>query len=86
MMGVSLLLAAGGNTLPPYASVAPFILILLGIAILPLVAHHWWERGMSFYLFDGSYPIADIWQYTARLFVLWLICLWMYRRKIFIRV
>jgi len=47
MMGVSLLLASGGDTLPPYPSVAPFVLILLGIAVLPLVAHHWWESNRN---------------------------------------
>lgn len=49
-------------------------------------AHHWWENGISFYLFDDSYAYADIWQNTARVFVLWLICLWLYRRKIFVRI
>ncbi len=44
------------------------------------------ERGISFYLFDSTYPYATVFEYTARLFVLWLICLWMYRKKIFIRI
>jgi Na+/H+ antiporter NhaD/arsenite permease-like protein len=35
--------AALGRTLP-LATVAPFVLLLLAIAVLPLVAGHWWER------------------------------------------
>jgi predicted acyltransferase len=35
-------------------------------------------------MFDGVYgPIV---QSVAILFTLWLICLWLYRRKIFIRI
>jgi predicted acyltransferase len=34
--------------------------------------------------FSGIY--GPIWLYTATLAVLWLICLWLYRRKIFIRI
>src|SRR5262249_37804950 len=29
---------------------------------------------------------GPIWLYTGTLIILWLICLWMYRRKIFIRI
>jgi predicted acyltransferase len=35
-------------------------------------------------IFAGTYGI--IWQRVATLAVLWLICLWLYRRKIFIRI
>ncbi len=41
---------------------------------------------ITYYLFSEDYPYADMWQYAARLFVLWLICLWLYRQKIFIRI
>jgi predicted acyltransferase len=34
--------------------------------------------------FEGTYGI--IWQSVGVLFVLWLICLWLYRRRIFIRI
>ncbi|MEE8105285.1 MAG: sodium:proton antiporter [Planctomycetota bacterium] len=62
-MGASLLLAAGGHALPPYPSVAPFILILLGIAILPLVAHHWWEsnRNRAIFVTIIAAPFAIWW-------------------------
>ncbi|MEZ4654401.1 MAG: sodium:proton antiporter [Candidatus Eisenbacteria bacterium] len=28
----------------PWFSVVPFVLLLVSIAVLPLVAHHWWEH------------------------------------------
>jgi Na+/H+ antiporter NhaD/arsenite permease-like protein len=31
----------------PIGSVAPFLLLLLAIALLPLVAHHWWESNRN---------------------------------------
>ncbi len=44
----------------PWAAVAPFVVILLGIAILPLVAHHWWENNRNRAIFTGliSIPTA----------------------------
>ena len=44
------------------------------------------ERGLTYYLFDTSYAYSLPWEYTARVFVLWLICYWMYRQKIFVRI
>ncbi|MFM8981019.1 MAG: sodium:proton antiporter [Planctomycetia bacterium] len=38
------LLASGSI---PLLAVLPFVLLLLGIAVLPLVAHHWWESNRS---------------------------------------
>jgi predicted acyltransferase len=35
-------------------------------------------------IFAGTYGV--IWLYTGTLMVLWLICFWLYRRKIFIRI
>jgi Na+/H+ antiporter NhaD/arsenite permease-like protein len=58
------LLADGalGQQLPVW-SIAPFALILLSIALLPLVAHHWWEsnRNRAIVSFGLAIP-----------FVLWL--------------
>lgn len=31
----------------PYAAVVPFVLVLLGIAVLPLVRHAWWEENRN---------------------------------------
>src|SRR5258707_12600159 len=31
----------------PLWSAAPFVLLLLCIAILPVAAHHWWERNRN---------------------------------------
>lgn len=45
-----------------------------------------WEPGVATLLFGGEYVYSAIWQVTARLCVLWLICVWLYRRKIFIRI
>ena len=44
-----------------------------------------WKHGISFVLF-GEHPFATPLTYAARLFGLWLICVWLYRRKIFVRV
>jgi predicted acyltransferase len=35
-------------------------------------------------LFAG--PYGPLYEQTAMLFVLWLICLWLYRRRIFVRI
>ena len=45
-----------------------------------------WNPRLAYYLFSDSYPFADIWRVSAVLFVLWLVCLWLYRRRIFIRI
>lgn len=44
-----------------------------------------WQQGIAFKFF-GEYPLATPLGHAARLFGLWLICVWMYRRKIFVRV
>ncbi|MBM83037.1 MAG: DUF5009 domain-containing protein [Planctomycetaceae bacterium] len=44
------------------------------------------DPGIIFYLFSSDYAFAPIFEYTSRVFVLWLICVWMYRQKIFIRI
>jgi len=38
---------ASSHVAPPLWAVAPFVLLLLAIAVLPLVAHHWWERNRN---------------------------------------
>ncbi len=37
----------------PYLAVIPFVLILLGIAVLPLVAHEWWEKNSNRLIFTA---------------------------------
>ena len=44
-----------------------------------------WNHGVGFLLF-GDHPIAIPLGHAARLFGLWLICVWLYQRKIFVRV
>jgi Na+/H+ antiporter NhaD/arsenite permease-like protein len=46
MMTLALSGAGFGHQLPLW-SMAPFILLLLGIAILPLIAGHWWEHNKN---------------------------------------
>jgi Na+/H+ antiporter NhaD/arsenite permease-like protein len=46
-MSVPTLLAAAASGPIPLWSVAPFAVLLLGIAVLPLVAHHWWESNRN---------------------------------------
>ncbi len=57
------LVASVGGKLPPLWSVAPFALTLLGIAILPLVAHHWWEsnRNRAVFAWGIAIPTALWW-------------------------
>jgi predicted acyltransferase len=38
------------------------------------------------FFFSDDYAYAAIWRSLAVLMVLWLVCLWMYRRKIFVRI
>ena len=45
--------ASLGHELPLW-SLAPFALLLLSIAILPLVAHHWWESNKNRALLAGG--------------------------------
>lgn len=44
----------------PWFSVIPFALLLIAIAVLPLVAHHWWDRlrNRALVTFGLSLPIA----------------------------
>ena len=46
-------MASTGHAEFPYPAVIPFILVLLGIAVLPLVAHHWWESNRNKAIFAG---------------------------------
>jgi Na+/H+ antiporter NhaD/arsenite permease-like protein len=39
--------AVAAEAMPPYWTVAPFILMLAGIAVIPLVAAHWWEKNKN---------------------------------------
>src|SRR5215216_388162 len=41
--GPSIAFAAGDGLHVPVWSAGPFVLLLLGIALLPLVAGHWWH-------------------------------------------
>jgi Na+/H+ antiporter NhaD/arsenite permease-like protein len=40
-------LAGGSDFVPPLGWVAPFVLMLLSIAVLPLVAPHWWHSNLN---------------------------------------
>lgn len=44
-----------------------------------------WDHGITYHLF-GDYSFATPLGHAARLFGLWLICVWLYRHKIFVRV
>ncbi|MBJ80313.1 MAG: sodium:proton antiporter [Myxococcales bacterium] len=49
----------------PVWSVVPFVLMLLAIAVLPLIAHHWWEsnKNRAIVSFSLGIPMA-IWMWT----------------------
>ncbi len=56
------LLAADAASLPAPALgwAAPFALLLLAIAVLPLVAHHWWERNRNRALVAGILAVPAV--------------------------
>lgn len=45
-----------------------------------------WEQGSVYYLFDESFAYSPITSRVAVLFVFWLVCLWLYMQKIFVRI
>lgn len=45
-----------------------------------------WDHGITYVLFSNEFPYSIPLGHAARLLGLWLICVWLYRRKIFIRV
>ena len=51
-----------------------------------VVAFTQFEFSFSYFLYDEKYAYAKIFEYIARVFILWLIALWLYRKKIFIKV
>ncbi len=55
--------AAIGEHMPVLA-VVPFVLLLLSIAVLPLVAHHWWEQNKNRAIISGALGIP---------FAIWLL-------------
>jgi Na+/H+ antiporter NhaD/arsenite permease-like protein len=52
---------------PPYWMVAPFALLLLAIAVLPLVpgAAHWWESNLNRFLVAGGLGLATLAYYLV---------------------
>ncbi len=44
----------------PYLAVVPFVLILLGIAVLPLVAHQWWESNRNRLIFTAIITVPTV--------------------------
>lgn len=46
-----------------------------------------WDQGIVYHVFDTErYVYAAIWEKVAVLLVFWLVCFWMYRRKIFLKI
>ncbi len=41
---------------------------------------------ISGWLDDGTFPYAPILDYSLRLFVMWCVCYWLYRKRLFIRI
>ncbi len=44
----------------PFWAVIPFVLILLGIAVLPLVRHHWWEENKNKAIFAAIITVPTV--------------------------
>jgi Na+/H+ antiporter NhaD/arsenite permease-like protein len=63
----TLLLAAGAPPPPALAWITPFALLLLAIAVLPLVAHHWWERNRNRAIVAATLALpAVVWAFLER--------------------
>lgn len=45
-----------------------------------------WADGLSWWLNYGAFAYAPVLDYSLRLLVLWCVCLWMYRRGIYLRI
>lgn len=45
-----------------------------------------WEQGIVYYLFDEKFAYSPITSRLAILFSFWLVCLWLYAQKIFVRI
>lgn len=64
----SLILAAGSIAAPPWWAIAPFVVILLAIAVLPLIpaTHHWWEKNRNKLLIAGVLGALTLAYYLLR--------------------
>ena len=47
LLGPSTVLAGGSDLHVPFVAAGPFVLLLLAIAVLPLIAAHWWHRNRN---------------------------------------
>ena len=45
-----------------------------------------WSDGLSWWLNADSFAYAPVLDYSLRLFAMWCVCLWMYRRSLYIRI
>ncbi|MDA1165342.1 MAG: DUF5009 domain-containing protein [Planctomycetota bacterium] len=45
-----------------------------------------WTDGLSWWLNADSFVYAPVLDYSLRLFAMWCVCLWMYRRGLYIRI
>src|SRR6476646_598979 len=59
--GAALVVAA-----PPYWTVLPFVLLLAGIAVLPLIPHtsHWWESNLNRFKVAGGLALLTMAYYA----------------------
>ena len=58
--------AALAVTAPPFWTVLPFVLLLAGIAVLPLIPHtsHWWESNLNRFKVAGGLALATMAYYA----------------------
>ena len=57
-------------------------MLKIHLATLDAIAH----TSLVHWLYDPDFLYAPIWRQCAILLLVWLICLWLYRRRIFIRI
>ena len=45
-----------------------------------------WSDGLSWWLNAEQFAYAPVLDYSLRLFALWCVCFWMYRRNLYVRI
>ena len=83
------LIVVGMNSIAMYLmaqTLKPWIGRMLKVHLTTLDQVCGWTHGAAYHLFDKDYLYSDICRSVATVFVMFLVCLWLYSRRIFIRV
>jgi len=83
------LVVVGMNSIAMYLmaqTIKPWIGRMLKTHLATLDQLCGWSQGCVYHLFSPDYLYADILRSVATVFVMFLVCLWLYSRRIFIRI